>query len=240
VYGSGGFTSYDDGRLAGQLGEWVARGIPSVKMKIGRDRSADLRRIAVARGAIGEEAELFVDANGAYDRKQALAMADAMRDARVSWFEEPVTSDDLEGLRLLRDRAPPAMDVAAGEYGYEIGYFARMLAAGAVDVLQADVTRCAGYTELLRVAALCAAHRTPLSAHTAPSLHAHICCALPECRHVELFYDHVRLERLLLDGALDAHGGALAPVRQRAGNGLALKPEAARFQVYGAPLGEAA
>jgi L-alanine-DL-glutamate epimerase-like enolase superfamily enzyme len=240
VYGSGGFTSYDDRRLAGQLGGWVERGISSVKIKIGRDRSADLRRVRVAREAIGEAAELFVDANGAYDRKQALAMAEEMQDARVSWFEEPVTSDDLDGLRLLRDRAPPVMDITAGEYGYEIGCFRRMLEAGAVDVLQADVTRCAGYTELLRVAALCGAHRVALSAHTAPSLHAHVCCALPECRHVELFHDHVRLEGMLFDGALDARDGALVPSRERAGNGLALKPDAAQFQVYGFPLGEAA
>jgi L-alanine-DL-glutamate epimerase-like enolase superfamily enzyme len=235
VYGSGGFTSYDEDRLAHQLGSWVERGIRSVKMKIGSDRAADLHRLTVARAAIGD-AELFVDANGAYDRKQALVMADAMQDARVSWFEEPVTSDDLEGLRLLRDRAPPTMEIAAGEYGYDVGYFRRLLEAGAVDVLQADVTRCAGYTELLRVAALCATHRVPLSAHTAPSLHAHVCCALPDCRHVELFHDHVRLEHLLLDGALDARAGELTPSRDCAGNGLALKADAARFQVYGPPL----
>jgi L-alanine-DL-glutamate epimerase-like enolase superfamily enzyme len=240
VYGSGGFTTYDDGRLESQLARWLELGISRVKMKIGRDSAADVRRVAVARDAIGAEAELYVDANGAYDRKQALAMAAAMQDARVAWFEEPVTSDDLEGLRLLRDRAPPLMDIAAGEYGYEIGYFRRMLEAGAVDVLQADVTRCAGYTDFLRVAALCAAHCVPLSAHCAPSLHAPVCCAVAECRHAELFHDHVRLERMLLDGVLEPRGGALEPVRERIGNGLALKAEAERYQVYGVPVGEAA
>src|ERR1041385_8225283 len=173
LYGSGGFTSYSDRQLADQLSGWVKQGIHSVKMKIGRDAHRDLERVRVAREAIGAEAELFVDANGAYSRKQALAQAEAFAHFNVRWFEEPVSSDDLEGLRLLRDRAPAGMEIAAGEYGYDIFYFQRMLAAGAVDVLQADVTRCGGITGFLQVAALCQAHNLPLSAHTAPALHTH-------------------------------------------------------------------
>src|SRR5207302_508555 len=88
--------------------------------------------------------------NGAYSRKQALVQAESFARSGVSWFEEPVSSDDLEGLRLLRDRAPAGMEIAAGEYGYDIFYFQRMLAAGAVDVLQADVTRCGGFTRICR------------------------------------------------------------------------------------------
>jgi len=153
VYGSGGFTSYSLDRLREQLGGWSAAGISRVKMKVGRDPAADLQRVRVARGAIKETDELFVDANGAFSRKQALAFAAAVADLGVTWFEEPVSSDDLEGLRLLRDRAPAGMAIAAGEYGYDLFYFRRMLDAGAVDVLQADATRCAGITEFLRVGA---------------------------------------------------------------------------------------
>ncbi len=179
VYGSGGFTSYSDHQLAQQLGGWVREGIPRVKMKIGRDAKRDMQRVRVARDAIGAAAELFVDANGAYSRKQALAQAESFAEYNVSWFEEPVSSDDLDGLRLIRDRAPAAMDIAAGEYGYDIFYFRRMLAAGAVDVQQADITRCGGVTALLQVGALCQAHNLPLSGHTAPALHTHVACAMP-------------------------------------------------------------
>jgi L-alanine-DL-glutamate epimerase-like enolase superfamily enzyme len=164
-----------------------------------------------------------VDANGAYSRKQALAFAASFAEHGVSWFEEPVASDDLEGLRLLRDRFPAGMDVAAGEYGYELFYFRRMLDGGAVDVLQADATRCAGISGFLRVGALCEARGLPLSAHTAPSLHVHPCCALPAVRHLEYFHDHVRIEHMIFDGALSPSDGALSPDLSRPGMGLELK-----------------
>jgi L-alanine-DL-glutamate epimerase-like enolase superfamily enzyme len=230
VYGSGGFTSYSLDELQRQLGEWVASGISRVKMKVGRDAAQDPERVRAAREAIGPTAELFVDANGAYTRKQALALADRFAEAGVTWFEEPVSSDDLEGLRLLRDRGPAGMAMTAGEYGYDLPYFRRMLDAGAVDILQADATRCAGITGFVRVAALCEASGIPLSAHTAPSLHAHVCCALAPAVHVEYFFDHARIEHMLFEGALTPRGGALEPDRSRPGLGLELKrPEAARY-----------
>jgi L-alanine-DL-glutamate epimerase-like enolase superfamily enzyme len=232
VYGSGGFTSYSLDRLREQLRGWVESGIRQVKMKVGREPSRDVERVRAARGAIGDMAELFVDANGAYSRKQALRFAEQFRQYGVSWFEEPVSSDDLEGLRLLRDRAPAGMDIAAGEYGYDLVYFRRMLESGAVDVLQADATRCAGISEFLRVGALCAAYGIPLSAHTAPSLHLHACCALTSVRHIEYFHDHVRIEQMLFDGAPVPVNGALRADCSRPGLGLELKrADAARYAV---------
>jgi L-alanine-DL-glutamate epimerase-like enolase superfamily enzyme len=223
VYGSGGFTSYPVEQLQAQLSGWVASGIPRVKMKIGRDPGADAARVRAARAAIGPAAELFVDANSAYSRKQGLAFAEAFAESGVRWFEEPVSSDDLDGLRLLRDRFPAGMDVAAGEYGYDLFYFRRMLEAGAVDVLQADATRCAGISGFLRVGALSEACGLPLSAHTALSLHAHPCCALPAVRHLEYFHDHVRIEQMFFDGVLTPANGALCPDLSRPGMGLVLK-----------------
>lgn len=223
VYGSGGFTSYDDVRLCKQLSEWVEQGIGRVKMKVGREPYKDPERVVAARKAIGSDVELFVDANGAYKRKEALDLAIRFRDLRVSWFEEPVSSDDLDGLRLLRDRVPAGMQIAAGEYGYDLPYFERMLAAEAVDVLQADATRCAGVTGFLQVAALCEARSLPLSAHCGPSLHAHPCCAARPVCHIEYFHDHVRIEHMLFDGALTPVGGLLKPDLSRPGIGIEFK-----------------
>jgi L-alanine-DL-glutamate epimerase-like enolase superfamily enzyme len=228
VYGSGGFTSYTDAQLREQFAGWVRAGIGMVKMKVGREPQRDLARARVARAAIGEDTELFVDANGAYSRKQALALAASFAECGVRWFEEPRPSDDLQGLRLLRDRAPPGMDIAAGEYGYDSGYFRRMLQAQAVDVLQADATRCAGITGFMRAAALCEAFAIPLSAHCAPSIHAHPACAAQPVRHIEYFHDHVRIEQMLFDGALAPIGGALRPDLSRHGLGLTLKQADAR------------
>jgi L-alanine-DL-glutamate epimerase-like enolase superfamily enzyme len=223
IYGSGGFTSYTNLELETQLGEWASAGIPRVKMKIGRDANADRERVRLARHAIGSGTRLFVDANGAYERKQALSQAEAFVQSDVTWFEEPVSSDDLEGLRLVRDRAPVGMEIAAGEYGYDIDYFRRMLDSGAVDVLQADATRCGGLTGFLHAAALCTAHHLPLSAHTAPVLHTHVCCAALPIRHLEYFHDHVRIEQMFFDGMPHPENGALRPDLSRPGMGIELK-----------------
>jgi L-alanine-DL-glutamate epimerase-like enolase superfamily enzyme len=223
IYGSGGFTSYSDQQLRDQFSGWVEHGITRVKMKIGRDASDDLRRVGIARTVIGPTVGLFVDANGAYSRKQALEQAKKFADKNVSWFEEPVSSDDLEGLRLLRDRGPAGMDIAAGEYGYDAGYFRRMLAAGAVDVLQADATRCGGITGFLQAAALCEAYHVPLSAHTAPSVHAHLGCAVTPLRHVEYFHDHVRIDNMFFDGVCSPEDGELSPDLSKPGMGIEFK-----------------
>jgi L-alanine-DL-glutamate epimerase-like enolase superfamily enzyme len=235
IYGSGGFTTYGEPAARAQLEQWTGEwAIPRVKIKIGEswgtDEARDLARIAFARQVIGPGAELYVDANGGYTRKQAVRMAHAMAEHDVKWFEEPVSSDDLDGLREVRDQVAP--DVAAGEYGYDLVYFARMVDAQAVDCLQADVTRCGGITEFLRAAAVAAARGLQVSGHCAPGLHAHVASAIPNLRHLEYFHDHVRIESMLFDGAGDPHGGALRPDVTRPGLGFALKTaDAERFRV---------
>ena len=223
IYGSGGFTSYSIAELQEQLGDWAGRGIKMVKMKIGREPAADFARVRAAREAIGPNVELYVDANGAYTRKQALTQAECFAELDVRWFEEPVSSDDLEGLRLLRDRAPAGMNIAAGEYGYDAFYFRRMLAAGAVDVLQADATRCGGITGFMQAGTLCEAFGLPFSFHCAPAVHLAAACALPAFWVGEYFFDHARIENMFFDGVPQPIGGALKPDRSQPGCGLAFK-----------------
>lgn len=228
AYGSGGFTSYSLSRLQEQLGEWAASGFRRVKMKIARAPEQDPERISAARGAIGDDVELFVDANGGYRRKQALGRMEFLREQGVTWFEEPVSSDDLDGLRLLRDAGAGDVQISAGEYGYHTPYFAHMLRQQAVDVLQADATRCSGVTGFQEVAALCEGFQVPLSCHTAPALHSHLACAANSVRHIEWFHDHVRIERMLFDGAPTAREGWVTPDPDRPGLGLELKHKDAR------------
>jgi L-alanine-DL-glutamate epimerase-like enolase superfamily enzyme len=219
VYGSGGFTSYSIDELTKQLAGWINDGIPRVKMKVGRDATADRERVRAAREAIGDDAELFVDANGAYSRKLAIEQARAFEASNVTWFEEPVSSDDLAGLQFIRERTN--IEIAAGEYGYELQYFDEMIPH--VDVLQADATRCLGITGFIKTAALCEAKNIPLSAHCAPSLHAALGCALLPVRHLEYFFDHVRIESMLFDGFIAPREGALHPDVSRPGLGISLK-----------------
>lgn len=224
VYGSGGFTSYDDAQLTAQVGGWVQQGIPRVKMKIGTHPEDDARRVSVARKAIGDETELFVDANGAYTRKQALDFAFLFRDEfDVVWFEEPVSSDDLAGLHLIREQGPAGMDIAAGEYGWTAMYLKSMIEAEAVDVIQADATRCGGVTGFMDAVAMADAHPLPVSAHCGPSIHMHLACAARPLRHVEYFHDHVRIESMLFDGFCHPENGEMRPDLSRAGLGLDLK-----------------
>lgn len=230
VYGSGGFTSYSIDELQRQLAGWVDDGIGRVKMKAGRDWRADRERVAAARAAIGPDAELFVDANGAYGRKLAIWQAESFQESAVTWFEEPVSSDDLDGLRFVRERTP--IEIAAGEYGYELQYFAEMIGADAVDVLQADATRCCGITGFLKTSALCEARSMQLSAHCAPSLHATLGCALLPMRHLEYFFDHARIESMLFDGFEEPRDGAMHVDGSRPGLGIELKmADAERFRV---------
>jgi L-alanine-DL-glutamate epimerase-like enolase superfamily enzyme len=223
VYGSGGFTTYSIEQLQRQLAGWVAEGIPRVKMKIGTHPEDDVARVRAAREAIGPDAHLMVDANGAYSRKQALEFAEKFAEYHVIWFEEPVSSDDLEGLHLIRDRAPAGMQIAAGEYGYDLWYFRRMLDAQAVDVLQADATRCAGITGFLRASALPESHSMPLSPHCAPTLHIAPACAVALLWPMEYFHDHVRIEHMLFDGVPRPKNGVLYPDLSRPGMGIELK-----------------
>jgi L-alanine-DL-glutamate epimerase-like enolase superfamily enzyme len=219
VYGSGGFCSYSDERLRRQLAGWVEDGIPRVKMKLGREPARDPARLDTAREAIGDDAELYVDANGAFTPKEAVGWAERYAlEWNVSWFEEPVSSGDLDGMRFVRERAP--LDVAAGEYAYTPEDVRNLV--GCVDVLQLDVTRCLGITGVLAVAN---AFPVDVSAHCAPAISAHVFCAVGRRRHLEWFHDHVRIERMLFDGLPELACGALRPNRSRPGNGLELKRE---------------
>ncbi len=229
IYGSGGFTSYSLDRLAEQLGGWAADGMPRVKMKVGRDPERDAARLAAAREAIGDDVELMVDANGAFTAATAREWAARYADHGVRWFEEPVSSDDVDGLRLVRETAPPGIAVAAGEYAWSARDVRRLL--GAVDVAQADATRCGGLTGLLAIDALCDAHGTPLSLHCAPAISAHCACALGRLVHLEYFHDHVRLEGMLFEGVPAPDRGTITPDPAVAGHGLSLRADAAeRFR----------
>jgi L-alanine-DL-glutamate epimerase-like enolase superfamily enzyme len=223
VYGSGGFTSYSIEETALQFKKWKDKGINKFKMKVGRNPSEDVNRVKMARNAIADNDELFVDANGAYTRKEALDFAQKFREYRVTWFEEPVSSDDLEGLNLLRNQTK--MNITAGEYGYDIFYFKNMLHAQSIDILQADATRCCGYTGFLQACTLSKAFNIPISSHTAPSIHLHACLSQSNVCHMEFFHDHVRIEETYFDGFPKLENGCLIPHLDRLGHGLELKDQ---------------
>jgi L-alanine-DL-glutamate epimerase-like enolase superfamily enzyme len=229
IYGSGGLCSYSDTRLREQMSCYVEKGIPRVKMKVGREPERDRHRCAVVRETIGDEVELYVDANGAFTPKQALLWAERYAEHGVTYFEEPVSSEDRDGLRLVRERGPAGVAIAAGEYEWDLPQLRDL--ADCVDILQADVTRCGGITNMLRVDGICKARSMAFSAHCAPALSAHVCAAIETCVHIEYFHDHVRVERELFDGTLEPAGGCLRPDPVAPGHGLALKDSTRAYEV---------
>jgi L-alanine-DL-glutamate epimerase-like enolase superfamily enzyme len=230
AYGSGGFTTYDEEQLAAQLAAWLDLGLRHVKIKIGeswgQDVQRDLARTAATRSTVGDDVGVFVDANGGYSIEQALRVGRMLDGLGVEWFEEPVSSDDLDGLSEVR--ASVQADVAAGEYGYDEAYLARM--ATYVDCLQLDVTRCGGYTGWRRAVARLPVG-TELSAHCAPYVTVPVASTTPGLRHVEWFHDHVRIAQKLVDGCPDPTNACL-PIREEPGHGLRfLTARAERFRV---------
>lgn len=233
LYGSGGFTSYTDAQLRAQFELWKEQGFQRFKMKVGRDPAKDPGRVDAARRAIGDQAELFVDANSAYTRAQALAVGTRFADDfGVTWFEEPLPPEDMAGLRFLRERTPPSLEITDGEYGYDLDYFRRLMSEQAVDVVMADLTRCGGITGFMKIATLCETWKVPLSSHCAPLLHAHPGCAAGPLRHAEYFHDHARIERMLFDGGPRLVRGAFEPDLSSAGHGIHFKwADAEQFAV---------
>jgi L-alanine-DL-glutamate epimerase-like enolase superfamily enzyme len=220
IYASGGFCSWDLARLR----EWCAdrASVGRVKIKVGRDPGRDGERLDAARTGAGD-AELMVDANGAYATvAEAATWADAFAEAGVGWLEEPLSSDDIGGLRELRGQAPAGMAIAAGEYCWSPLDARRMLEAGAVDVLQLDVTRCGGITGALMIDALAWAHGVPTSLHCAPAASVHAGAAMLTVRHLEHFHDHIRVEDEVFAAAAHPDDGALRPP-DRPGLGLEVR-----------------
>lgn len=225
VYGSGGFTSYSVSQLEQDMRNWRSMGLKHVKMKVGRKADQDVRRVKAAREALGTETEIFVDANGAYSTKEALYLAERFADQKVTWFEEPVSSDNVEGMRTIKQKAPPPIRIAAGEYGYNPEYFKRFVAPQAVDVLQADATRCGGISGFMEIGLLCDTMQVPFSSHCAPSVHLHAAVSLPEFLIAEYFHDHVRIENMLFEGHIKPENGQLEPNLTLPGLGIQLKEQ---------------
>jgi len=228
IYGSGGFTTLTDAQLAEQVAWWLSAGCTAMKIKIGDSWGTridrDLDRVRRLRELAGDSVDLMVDANGGYSVGQARRVGAELDRLGVSWFEEPVSSDDTAGLATLKSAL--LCDVAAGEYAADV-YDVRALLP-VVDCLQLDVTRCGGYTGWLRGAALAQAHNLQVSAHCAPALHAPVAASIPNLRHVEWFADHARVEPLLVDGTPDVRGGAMH-LDDRVGHGMRLSREAATW-----------
>src|SRR5699024_9616218 len=127
------------------------------------------------------------------------------------------------GLQFIRKKMPPTIKVAAGEYGYNQPYFERMMDADAVDVLQADATRCGGISGFLKAANIGFVYQSLFSAHCAPAVHLHVGTSVNFFHSAEYFYDHYRIEEMFFDGVQKPEKGLIYPDLTRPGIGLEFK-----------------
>ncbi|MGZ3773378.1 MAG: enolase C-terminal domain-like protein [Pseudobdellovibrionaceae bacterium] len=223
LYGSGGFTSYSEEQLQQQLITWQKKGLKKFKIKVGANPDTDASRVQFVRKVIGPNAGLMVDANEAYRPIQALCMAYKFSEQNVIWFEQPISCEDLEGMKELKDRFPVGMALTSGEYIYNSARTLYYLNSRCVDVLQLDVTRCQGISGLLESAALCDIYNVPISTHCAPALHSAFGCAVRGLIHIESFFDHERIENEFFEGIYEIQNGCIYPDFSAVGHGLKLK-----------------
>jgi D-arabinonate dehydratase len=187
VYASGGFYSRKNevDALVDELQSYVARGFKGVKMKVGKDLRLDVKRVEAARKALGDEIDIMLDANEAWDSDTALRFMHMVAPCNIYWLEEPVPADDVEGLKRLNSLG--IIPIAAGESEYTVYGFRDLIASRAVDVAQPDVTRVGGISEWMRVAHVAKAWNMPCVPHAIQEVHVSLAAAVSNAPMMEFF-----------------------------------------------------
>ncbi|MFW6174336.1 MAG: mandelate racemase/muconate lactonizing enzyme family protein [Chloroflexota bacterium] len=226
VYGSGGWTNYSESELVKEQTGYVERGFPRVKMKVGKDfgqsEREDVTRLEAVRKAVGDDVEIYVDANNGYYAKQAIRMARVFEQYGVAWFEEPVLADDIEG--LARIAAAIDIPVATGEHEYTKYGFKELVSRGGADIVQPDVGRVGGITEWIKAASLAHAFNLPVAPHAVQLVHLHCSMATPNLKVVEYLGSAEKNDRFFYTEFPEPKDGWWAPYRDRPGLGLELDP----------------
>ncbi|KAE8765290.1 enolase C-terminal domain-like protein [Georgenia thermotolerans] len=225
---SPGWLGYSDEKLVRLCGEAVAEGYRLIKLKVGRSVDDDVRRLGLARGAVGPEVRIAVDANQRWDVGEAVPWIEALAPFDLAWVEEPTSPDDVLGHAAIRRRV--TVPVSTGEHTPNRVVFKQLLQAGAVDLIQVDAVRVGGVNENLAILLLALRFGVPVYPHAGGvglcELVQHLAMAdyvaisgLMEDRAIE-FVDH--LHENFVAPAVVAHGRYRAP--HAAGMSAEMKP----------------
>lgn len=219
AYGSSIDLGYSGEKLIATMAEHVERGFQSVKVKVGHPVSQDLDRLAAVREAIGPERRLMVDANLGWSLPEAARRARLMEELDLTWLEEPLHPEDVEGHARLQ--AQTSIAIAAGETLFSVAELRRYIDCGAIRFVQADVARMGGITPFLRVAELAHAAHLTMAPHFVQDVHVHLLCALP---NAEILEHLPLLDALIEDPLVVAADGTVAPP-ERPGVGVRFRRE---------------
>ncbi|WP_308467051.1 mandelate racemase/muconate lactonizing enzyme family protein [Rathayibacter soli] len=215
AYASSIYWDLSPQQAADEVEGWIEHGFTAVKLKVGRDLRRDVRNLAALRDRAGEGVELLVDANQSLSRHQALRLLNVLDEHEVYWFEEPISLDDIEGHRMLRDRHT-AVRVATGENLYTRSAFHDFIREGAIDVLQADVSRAGGFTEVRGIAETAASAHLSWNPHTFNDIitvaaNLHLVASAAHSAMFEWDITHNDLMTRLGDYTLRLEGGKVYP-----------------------------
>jgi L-alanine-DL-glutamate epimerase-like enolase superfamily enzyme len=175
AYGSGVDLPKPPSDLLRQVEGFLARGLPGVKVKVGRSPEEDVARVAAVRQLIGEKVDLMVDANMAWSVEEAERRGERLREYDLLWLEEPLVPEDVAGHRRLREQL--GVPIAVGESLHSPAEFNAYVAGQAVDVVQIDPVTNGGITASAKVLALADAAGLKTSSHYCDELSAHLLCA---------------------------------------------------------------
>ena len=230
VYGSGGWTNFSESELVAEQVGYVERGFPRVKMKVGKDfgmsEDEDVKRLAAVRKAVGDDVEIYVDANNGYYAKQAIRMSQIFEQFDVKWFEEPVLADDIEGLSVISQST--TIPVATGEHEYTKYGFKELIVRGGADIVQPDIGRVGGVTEWMKVAHIAHGFNLPVAPHAYQLIHLHVACATPNLKVVEYLGVSDKSDRVWYTEFPEPVNGMWSPYPDRPGLGLELDPAAVK------------
>ena len=233
LYASGGSAAHDPRRITEEIGGVREAGFASFKMRVGyQDWDQDMARVSAAREALGEEGELMVDAimgtiKPPWDLETAVARANDLTRFDLAWLEEPLHPTNLADYTRLR--AATSVPIASGEALSGLLEFAEYLSAGALDIVQPDVTHCGGYEVARQVAAQAKQHGVRLALHVwgsavALSASGHFAMACPDVEYLEVPMVSLELSDQMYTAPLKMEGGYLrAP--DAPGLGVQVTPE---------------
>jgi D-galactarolactone cycloisomerase len=198
--------------LAEEASRHVENGFRRMKMRLGRGGDYDAAALAAVRRGAGSRAQVIVDGSMRYDLAGANRLADLLADNDVFWFEEPFTPEDIDSFVALGKRA--RLPIAAGENEFGLQGFRELIRAGAIDVVQADASRCGGISEVVKVGRLAAEHGCRLAPHSwsdavAIVANAQVVAAMPNALTVEVDQTGNPFVERLLTAPLQVDNGEL-------------------------------
>jgi len=224
TYGSSINLNYTREELVKETADYVESGFKMVKMKIGRkDPNDDLQRIKLVRETIGPNVDLALDVNNGWSLITAIRMAKKLEQYDIYWLEEPILADEIDNLAKLADET--SIPIALGENHYTKWEFKELMERRAVEIVQADILKCGGVTEFIKIAAMADAYGLPVCPHGSAYISVPVVAAVPNGLFSEYIQGiHDPMGQVFID-PIKARNGEVIP-SNKPGFGIELNEEA--------------